>query len=364
MKKRYSLLLLLLPFFACDNNGSSSENDFDRKAMLEHYGQHIIQPAYGTLQSNTEKLKAQVDALTTALDDTSLQQARASWRTAYESWQNANAFNFGPGGEEGTRKSLVEEIGLFPVSESKIESRIASGAWNMNDFDRDARGFLAIEYLLYGKNQSTAEVLNAFQISPNRRQYLKDLVQNLVSSTTNVRTAWSAYYPGFVANDGTDVGSSISLLYNEYVRSYEALKNFKVALPLGKRPGQVQPEPQLVEAYYSATSLDMIKLHWASVERLWYGQDPAGADGPGFREYLASVEGGDMLIGQTEAQMAVVRSALAAVPANQSLSELMAAEAPEVVALNDELQKFTRFIKSDMSSLLGIAITFASGDGD
>ncbi|MDX2135606.1 MAG: imelysin family protein [Saprospiraceae bacterium] len=363
MKIQY-LLLLLLPFFACDNSGSSSGNDFDRRAMLEHYGQHIIQPAYGTLGSNTEILKTQSDAFATGLTEAALLQARTAWRTAYESWQNANAFNFGPGGEEGTRKSLVEEIGLFPVSESKIESRIASGAWNMNDFDRDARGFLAVEYLLYGKNQSTAEVLNAFQVSPNRRQYLNDLVQNLVSRVSDVRTAWSAYYPGFVANDGTDVGSSTSLLYNEFVRSYESLKNFKVALPLGKRPGQVQPEPQLVEGFYSATSLDMIKRHWASVEHLWYGQDPAGADGPGFREYLASVEGGDMLIGQTEAQMAVVRSALAAVPANQSLSELMAAEAPEVVALNDELQKFTRFIKSDMSSLLGIAITFASGDGD
>jgi hypothetical protein len=29
-----------------------------------------------------------------------------------------------------------------------------------------------------------------------------------------------------------------------------------------------------------------------------------------------------------------------------------------------ELQKHTRFFKSDMSSLLGLAITFSSGDGD
>ena len=32
--------------------------------------------------------------------------------------------------------------------------------------------------------------------------------------------------------------------------------------------------------------------------------------------------------------------------------------------LHDELQKSTRYVKSDMSSLLGISITYSSGDGD
>jgi uncharacterized protein len=43
---------------------------------------------------------------------------------------------------------------------------------------------------------------------------------------------------------------------------------------------------------------------------------------------------------------------------------LVAQNHPTVDALHTELQKHTRFFKSDMSSLLGIAITFSSGDGD
>jgi hypothetical protein len=30
----------------------------------------------------------------------------------------------------------------------------------------------------------------------------------------------------------------------------------------------------------------------------------------------------------------------------------------------DELQRLTRFLKSELSSLLGISITYSSGDGD
>lgn len=74
--------------------------------------------------------------------------------------------------------------------------------------------------------------------------------------------------------------------------------------------------------------------------------------------------GGSELIALTEAQWSKVEDALNAVPTDQPFSVLVANEHPAVDALHTELQKHTRFFKSDMSSLLGIAITFSSGDGD
>ncbi|MFZ4633125.1 MAG: imelysin family protein [Saprospiraceae bacterium] len=366
MKKLIPLFIILFALVtACDNGGSNSGSDFDRRAMLEHYGQRIIRPTFDALEYQVKGLESNVDNFLFIQDSLSLVSLRSWWKLTFTSWQAANAFNFGPAGEEGTKKSLVEEIGTFPVSETKIEDAVNAGQWNVNDFNRDARGLLTVEYLIFGKNQTPDEVLNAFQVSPNRRNFLKALSENIATRVASVNSEWKGiYYDSFVNQDGTDVGSSTSLLYNEFVRSYEALKNFKVALPLGKRPGQIQPEPQLVEAYYSSFSLNALQQHLKAIEDLWHGRAYTGQDGPGFREYLESVEGGDALIAQTEAQLSVVKAALAAVPASPSLSEQMAAETPELVALNDELQKLTRFFKSDMSSLLGIAITYASGDGD
>ncbi len=364
MQKLSTLCFLLLVLVtACDNGSNNAGSDFDRQAMLTHYANNFIQPAYKSLAYQVEGLEFRVENFNASQDTLNLVALRDWWVATYAVWQQANAFNFGPAGEEGTQKSLVEEVGTFPVSESKVENAISTGQWNMDDFNRDARGLLAVEYLIFGKTPN--EVLNAFQVSPNRRQYLLEVVQKIKKQVTPVNADWQNLYDDeFINQNGTDVGSGTSLLYNEFVRSYEALKNFKVALPLGKRPGQTQPEPQLVEAYYSGQSLNMLKLHLTALEHFWRGEGALGQDGPGFRAYLESVEGGDALIAQTEAQLAVVKAALASVPATPSLAEQMAAETPELITLNEELQKLTRFFKSDMSSLLGIAITYASGDGD
>ena len=108
----------------------------------------------------------------------------------------------------------------------------------------------------------------------------------------------------------------------------------------------------------------MLKFHYTNIENIWYGRTNNGVEGIGFKEYLESVEGGNDLIASTETQMTAVRAALGAVPESPSLSDQIAGDKTKVEALYTELSKMTRFFKSDMSSVLGIAITFSSGDGD
>lgn len=351
---------------ACDSgSGGGSSDNFDRQAMLRNYADNLVKPACGDLQTQANLLVTAVTGFNVSPSASTLGALQTAWVSAYTAWQYANAYNFGPAGEEGLKKGLIEEIGTFPAGETKIENTVSAGIWNLQDFNRDARGFPAIEYLVFGKNQSLDEVSAAFVADPNRRNYLAALSEDLRDRIADVVIAWNTTYRDeFVANDGTDVGSSTSQLYNEFVRSYEAIKNFKLGLPLGKRPGQVQAEPQLVEAYYSGQSLAMLKTHLTAIENIWYGRAKNGQDGTGFREYLESVQGGNDLIVSTEAQLAALKAALAAVPDTPALSEQIAGDKTKLEALYTELQKMTRFFKSDMSSLLGIAITYSSGDGD
>ncbi|MBK8191955.1 MAG: imelysin family protein [Lewinellaceae bacterium] len=359
-------LAVLLLFHACSSdNGNGPSDSFDRQAMLRNYADNLIKPAYADLLGNTGSLRASVAAFNASPSTLELGALQTAWAAAYSSWQYANAYNFGPAGEEGLRKGLIEEIGTFPASKSKIEDAILSGQWNLQDFNRDARGFPAMEYLIFGENQNAAEVAGAYVTDANRRNYLAALADDLVDRVTEVSSAWNGpYYDAFIQNDGTDVGSSTSALYNEFVRSYEAIKNFKLGLPLGKRPGQTQTEPQLVEAYYSDASIPSLRIHFSAIEDIWYGRAKNGQDGIGFREYLESVEGGTALIASTETQLAAVKAALAAVPNQPGMSEQIAGDKTALENLYTELQKMTRFFKSDMSSLLGIAITFSSSDGD
>lgn len=352
-------------FTACTEDESDPMSNFNRSAMLTDAADRIIIPAYTTLAQSVDALSAAADAFTTNPNATTLQAARDAWTLSYRDWQYANTFNFGPAGEQGLRKSLLEEIGTWPVSENKVENAITSGAFNFNDFNRDARGFIAVEYLLYGADGNDAALIESFAVSEIRRQYLTGCIANMAGRIAQVRSDWAGgYRNAFITNNGTAVGSSVALYYNQFVRSYESIKNFKVGLPMGLRPGQVQSEPQLVEAYYSGQSLSMIANHLDAIEKIWYGRDRSGTDGIGFEEYLASATGGPALIDATKAQLDMVKTALTAVPSTPPLSELIVSNPDPVDALHTELTRHTRFFKSDMSSLLGISITYSSGDGD
>ena len=359
------LLSLLLLVSACTGDSNSdTAPTFDRQAMLDHYAKNMIRPAYTDLQTAVNALQNSADAFVSAPDVAKLQATQTAWASAYKMWQAANAFNFGPGGEEGVRKGLIEEIGTFPAAEGKIEAAITANDHSLNNFDRDARGFLALEYLLFGKNKTSSELVSDFQNSTARQAHLQAIVNNLKTRVDAVVSGWDTYESDFVKNKGTDVGSSTSQLYNEFVRSFESIKNFKVGLPAGKRPGQTKSEPQLVEAFYSGQSLEMMKLHFQAIEHLYYGRTKNGTSGLSFKDYLESVEGGKALVALTEAQIKVIKEAFAKIPTDQPFSVLVANNDPTVDVLHTELQKHTRFFKSDMSSLLGIAITFSSGDGD
>jgi predicted lipoprotein len=354
---------LLLPSCITPDSNDSG-NAFDRKAMLTRYAEQFIEPAFAELRRSTSELHAKVGSYADAPSPAALSAARKAWAEAMLSWQQANAFNFGPAGESGLRKTLLEEIATFPASESKIEQAIARGDHRFDNFDRDARGLLAVEYLLFGKDQNDDTMIQTLSASPSRKMHLKALSGHLKERAEEVAAAWTAYRESFIANAGTDAGSSTSLLYNAFVQSYEHLKNFKVGLPAGKRPGQTKAEPQLVEGYYSGLSLPLLKGHFNALENVYLGRSATGVAGTGFRAYLETVEGGTELVALTLVQLQAVRKALEAVPSEVPFSQLIASTHPSVETLHTELQKLTRFFKSDMSSLLGISITYNSGDGD
>ena len=366
MRKYQILLVLFLGItisFSCEKNTVTDPTQtagFDRKAMLRNFADSLILPAFSNLETETAKLEQAVAVFVQTPTESTLIAAQNTWEQAFSVWMVANAYNFGPAGEDGIRKGLIEEIGTFPVSEAKIEANIEKSVITFNDFNRDNRGLLAIEYLLFdlkGNQEALKKLQNA-----NRKAYLRALSSDIKGKVSTVVKDWSIYKSEFLSKVGTDVGSSTSQIYNEFVRSYESIKNFKIGLPLGLRAGQTQAEPNKVEAYYSGKSLKFVKLHLANIENIWLGKGIT--DGIGFKEYLENVEGGKALIASTEIQLAAIKKSLAELSETQTLAQQIVVSPAKLTNFHTELQKNTRFFKSDMSSVLGIAITFSSGDGD
>ncbi|MEM0941205.1 MAG: imelysin family protein [Bacteroidota bacterium] len=370
-EKNFVFSILALFFFAAltsckddDESGNGGESPppevtFDRSVFLEDMATELIIPNFEALENSTDSLALATENFTTDATEENLAVLREAWVEAVTDYQHCSAFGFGPG--DLTLGPFASVLGVFPVDEFEVEQNINDENFDLvNTFSRDIRGFYTVEYLIYGKGETDAELISAFD--QERKDYLTLIVDELDETFKSIVDEWNtSYLDEFISNDGTSSGSPTSLLYNEFVKDYENMKNFKVELPAGLTAGQETVDPTLVEAYYSGISTELIEHNFENSKNIWYGRTRDGEDIEGFQEYLDSVEGGPDLIVTTIAAIARIDDAIAAVPEGK-LSDHV--ETDEVETLRNELQDNTANFKSSMSSLLGINITFNSGDGD
>jgi hypothetical protein len=366
MQKKISIIYVVISLVFFLSCGSEKKElglvKFDRGEMLLNYANNLIIPAYNNTLVNLNNLGATIQNFELNPTENNLLEVQLSLKKCMLSWQHANGFNFGPAGEQGIQKSLQEEIATFPVNTLLIGNYILANDTFFNNFSRDTRGFFAIEYLVFD-SMSSSQIVDIFKTTPNRFKYLKACFNHLQKKVFTVSNGWNTYKETFISNNGTDIGSSTSYLYNEFLKSFESLKNYKFGIPLGLRPGQTVSLPKNVEAYYSGYSSELAKENWKSIADIWNGKGINGIDGIGFKEYLEKVEGGVNLIVLTQQQLINTEAAFLLLP-NKKLSNAITEDFNIVNNVHTELQKTTRFYKSDLSSLIGIAVTYSSGDGD
>lgn len=337
-----------------DHEGSANNPAFDRTAMLANMVDQHILSQYAEMNSQMAALAIAAQAFADAPDAQTLSAAQAAWTAAFGQWQYCRSFTIGPG--DGTI-DIAREIGTFPINADGVETLISEMDTAFNSFQPNTRGLLAVEYLLYA-NDPIAEMNS----NANRPLFLMALVRNIAGKISAVHSGWESQGSSFASDNGTDAGSSTTQMFNAFNQSFETVKNFKVGLPAGKRPGQTESAPEQVEAYYSGQSVDFIRTHLKAVEAIWTGDTDAG-EGIGFEEYIQSVSGGENLVNSTLDSWGQILQTVDNLP-SQPLAQTIRDDPNAVNELHEQLTDHTRFFKSDMSSLLGLTITYDSGDGD
>ena len=346
MKKPLLFVSVFILLSCGGKDGPEVQNEFSRQAFLTAYAEQFLIPDFANAATKVSALNLEIGLQSNAEN---LDMAKSLWQEAYMAYLKVSLFNFGPAAEEVLTKSLVEEVATFPINTAAINVKLDSGDFGFTDFKRDTRGFLALEYLLYNEE---------VQSNSNWLAYIKEASSDVAQRISNVSESWGSFQSDFVSNDGTAAGSSTSVMYNEFLKSFEGLKNFKLGLPLGLRPGQMQALPMNVEAPFSKQNLLFLNQHFQTLKAFW-----TGPSGRGFKDYLMTVEGGPALVNSTELQLNEVEVAFGNVSESDFETGVLDGN-EDLINLHTELQKLTRFFKSEMSSLLGIAITFSSGDGD
>ncbi|WP_161889297.1 imelysin family protein [Pontibacter russatus] len=362
----YAAVAVMLSLSVLAGCGSDKEDDtnpkadFDRGAMLANYADNLIVPGYEALVAKAAAMEAAVAAFAAEPSAATLAAARGAYQEAYKSWQQVSIYEFGPADEQMLRNNL----NIYPTAASEIESNITSGSYDLQAAaNLDAKGFPALDYLLYGA-PSEEEVVGLYitdASAANRKQYLQEVASLISQRADAVYEDWTSgnYTATFEQAAGTAVGSAVGNLVNQLNFDIDLTKRAKVGIPSGRfTAGSALPEK--VEAYYSGTSLELLKAAIRAEKAKFMG-----ANGPGLDDYLDHVEAaynGGPLSAAIEAQF---DAALAAAETVEGpLSEAVATQPEAVTAVYDALQKLIVLTKTDMPSALGVTITYSDNDGD
>lgn len=363
-------IVAMVTVAACDSVGSSdsdNDSDFDRVALLQNYGSNIILPSYETLAADVADLNVSAEAFVDAPSEETLSDVRADLKAARMAWQAASLYQFGP----AESLTLRSALNTYPTDEERIDDNIASGEYTFGSIsDRAAGGFPALDYLLHGADATDAEIIAAYTSEANadrRGTYLLDNIAFIKGNVDQVVTEWSPdgedYLGMFTseANAGTDVGSSLGMLINAYIKHYERfLRDGKIGIPAGVRSAGV-PRPASTEAAHGGYSLELAIANMQSFKRLYLGETVEGQDGPGIDDNLQARGAGEL---DTEIVSALDETISALQNLNDPLSNQIETNNEPVLTAFQEMQSVVALMKADMTSVLGITITFQDNDGD
>jgi hypothetical protein len=363
---------LLLITTACNTDKDTLVNcDFDQQAMLTNYADEIIIPRFGDFDLGLELLESSFNEFAANPTPELLNDVRDSFAVAYERYQRCSPFGFGPGLINGF--SFRVRFNTFPTNIVGINASIENGTL-VSASPTSTIGFPALDFLLFGQDGTTdAELVGLFTTdvnAANRITYFSQLVSELGSTTGQIVGEWTSYRTTFISNTGTSAGSSVSLLVNEFNYDFETLKNFKLKIPLGKfNGGTVLPET--VEAFYGGGSIRLAIGQVLGMKNLYLGVGENGADGLGLYDYILCVkpltaseedQGLLALADDISEQFLEIESALELVP--DPLSETLQSNKPAVDEVHTQMQMIVPLIKREMTSALGVQISYQDNDGD
>ena len=347
-----------------DSGTSTGSASFDRQGMLTNISTNIILPAYTSFQADAAALDAAVIAFNATTNSTNLAALQLAFKATYQQWQLTSVFELGP----TATATLRVNVNTYPTSVAQINSNITAGTYDPQILaNLSAKGLPALDYLLFGVGADNNAILLQYTTdskAANRKAYLAALSAELKTEATTVLTGWSTYKTTFNNATGTDVGSSTGQLINQLVYDYETLKNLEIGIPAGVQSMGVT-FPTKVQAYYSKMSVQLVLLHIQAIENIYLGKSALG-DGLGLDDYLikanAKYTDGTPLNTVIQNQFAAAIAKLNVL--TDPLSGNIQTNPAAVTAAYTELQKLTVLLKADMTSSLGILITFGDNDGD
>lgn len=352
------VLLLLLAIVGCSTDGANNQPDYDRSSVLADQANNIIGPNFSVLATSCESLENSINTLIADPSLSHLEDARNALLYARTAFQKCTPYSsFGP----SNSYALRSELNTFPSDTALVEQNIASGEYVLGSVSTlDAQGFPAIEYLLWSAND--ADIINALTNDNNRRDYLTALSARCQEIASTVSNEWTAYSTMYLQQDGTDVGSSLGMVVNSLNLDFEKfIRDGKVGIPLGIR-SLGNPLPGHGEAPYSGNSKALLTASLEGLLQLIEGSEGSSYSLSTYMDHVGAQHSGTELSGVIRYHINDLLNQVNAI--DRPLEAWLVEEAGAADQLYIDLQQLVVYLKVDMTSSLGILISYQDTDGD
>ena len=364
----YTLLLLGLCLSGCEKQEQESYN---RQLILDNVGNNIIIPQLKDLQQQASLLATAGDNFSSTPTTESLTAVQTAWKNAVLSWEKCIFFNFGP----LKTQDMVVKIDFNPARTHIIESVLA----DVTTLDQAyiptlgaaAKGFPALEYLLFDRSKDQAQLLALFTSGANtarRKTYVKALTENIQTQVAALLQEWVSegnnYIQAFV-NNSQGGNDAVNTLANKMIEMAEIIANTKLGGPLGIQLKDGTPQPQDAEAWRSNSSVAHLLANLEVLAKVFAGTRADNSNGDGFDDYLDALKSsgnGQSLSTGIAAQIEKTKQAVTAI--QPSVYEAVTSNSAQVKEAYDQARQLTIMIKIEMMNALGGIVTFNDNDGD
>jgi len=378
--------------------GCGPPETFDREQMLEDTTDQVISPTHETLGGEADELESAVESFCQGdRQSDQLESAREAWRNLQEPLKQIQAWSFNMSPYRGSSfDSPVYRIDREPGWGDNIEAVIAGdGTYRQDlrvdgneesdapfpdgeettidgdfiaaqDYRRNAKGYPAVEYLLFGEVDGTG-MGTLYQSGDNadrRCDYLLAATDRAGGIVDNYIEAWDRDGGDFASRfdspdaedmDWTTVQDSIDAMVSQmvFVSKQRISKNL-LGGPLGRHTDDPHV-PDGVSSPHADASLDQIRASLAGLERLY-----AGADGQSLAAYATFRK--ESVHELVRRRIEEAKAAIDEIP--EPLETAVEEEPGRVEAAQSAVDELVAAIEADLKTTLGASTTRVVVDND
>ncbi len=322
-----------------------------REAVLEALVRHIVAPDALEMRVRSRAFAATIARLAAQPNSVALDAAKDDWKRCVLAWKRAGSFRRGPIME----KNALARATSFPARRDAIEAVLAEqrplDAARLEELGANAKGLFALEYLFFEREAEPGHSL--LQPENGRVRRYAELAAELVKvGAERVAEELGSDGGRFAAMFAQGATHSVNVVVGQMVENIERLVQ-KLATAL--RTESTRERESVIDGLASGLSLELSLTTLSASARFYNGNDSLGL---GDLVAVTAAETHEHLRAGFSRAERVLRDL--GLPIERAASR----DKSKIEKAISALKELEVAMKTELSSALGVTLTFIPIDGD